>query len=82
MKPNCQMESMVKMTKKDQGERGMGKRRRYSHPIENRMWSLTACNVTKGAVRARGLHSFTPTPHPHPPRISHLASVDAKQNVY
>jgi len=37
LKPNGQMERMVKMTKKDQGERGMEKIH-YSHPIENRTW--------------------------------------------
>ena len=50
LKPNGQMERMVKMTKKDQGQRGMGGGGiHYSHPMENRTWqlSLTACNVTK-----------------------------------
>ena len=37
LKPNGQMERMVKATKKDQGERGI-KKIHYSHPIENRTW--------------------------------------------
>ena len=36
LKPNGQMERVVKMTKKDQGERGLGGKIHYSHPIENR----------------------------------------------
>jgi len=38
LKPNAQMERMVKMTKKDQGEKSHGKKIHYSHPIENRTW--------------------------------------------
>ncbi len=49
LKPNDQMERMVKMTKKDQGERGMEKNPlfppdRKPYMVSN---SLIACNVTK-----------------------------------
>ena len=50
LKPNGQMERMVKMTKKDQGERGMEKKSitpTRSKTVHGNKQSLTACNVTK-----------------------------------